>query len=535
MKKLTHFLFLLGFSFGLFAQKSEIFRVKQANRTAYGLLDHVTQDTIIPAVYNTLGFYPDSSYCYGIIEQKDHWSKWVLFKSTGEKLYEMEGGSIMSMQKNAVSFTLYRSKDHFAGLIDTLGGIIKPLSSQLIKSEGDILVVYEHHKRVLFNAFFEPILLDSFDEVQVYYDKILVEKDGKHGIIKPNGEVILPIVYGQLSLREGMIFLREFDPQNPKNWWYIIKEENSLKPIGEKYESYQLLKKEKRIKYRINGVWGIMDYAGKSMSLPSYGYIGPFQNDGTAIAAKGIDRHSQVPYHAVIIDSSGRQITGQMYISLDRQGKYIIAYSGGHRGLLNNHGDTIIPFHMDRIYPMYAGSFIMRADDNHPHPGMWGVLSSTLDTLVPFQYLYITEFHKNTIVMRKQGAKNLTAVDLKTLEPLNDNYYTGYHRGWIDDQRQELMQVSRGNKYGLVNLQWEEIIPPLYGNEMQVKGNFVRVYKGNQHRYGIYTRQGKLLIPVEYNGVSFQPDNSFKARKGKWWHYFDESGTFLRKEKLEGL
>ena len=176
-----------------------------------------------------------------------------------------------------------------------------------------------------------------------------------------------------------------------------------------------------------NGYYGLIDKHGDIVVPLIYSHIGDF-NDGLAIAYKGRARGYCGPCGA--IDKYGNIVIDFVY---DGMGSFCdglaTVYSDGKMGVVNQNGEVVIPLIYGEIAGFRDGFAIARKD------GKWGIIDNTGEVVVPFEYENIPPTY-NTANEFSEIAEDADA---------------------SGDWR--FMAESQGNKWGLVNLKGEPILP----------------------------------------------------------------------------
>ncbi|MDH6310150.1 hypothetical protein M2451_003042 [Dysgonomonas sp. PFB1-18] len=89
----------------------------------------------------------------------------------------------------------------------------------------------------------------------------------------------------------------------------------------------------------------------------------------------------------------------------------------------------------------------------------------------------------------------------------------------------------RKREYGIININNEFIIPPIYGNIHIINNNMaiVAIDKKREYKYGVLDfHLQKIIIPLIYDECSFYGNLFFVAKKGKWG-YLDLEGNEIMK------
>ncbi|MDR2410677.1 MAG: WG repeat-containing protein, partial [Bacteroidales bacterium] len=302
-----------------------------------------------------------------------------------------------------------------------------------------------------------------------------------------------------------------------------------------------------KAKVKKNGKYGYIDEQGNTVIPFEYDDIGEFI-DGKAEAKKNYT-------HGYIDEQGNELIENPLTISED----LVKGIKFGKYGIENKNGKIIFPFKYDDIGEFIDGK--AKAQKN----GKYGYIDEQGNTVIPFVYDYIEEFtagkakaiknytHGYIDEKRKQNKKN----SLVTSENSDKDDIENKKEKVIYDRR---FKAQKNEKYGYVDVQGNTVIPFVYDEigefidgKAKVKKNGKYGYideQGNEliekplnisedlvkgikfGKYGIENKNGKIILPFEYDEIGEFIDGRIKAKKNGKYGYIDEQGNELIENPL---
>ena len=364
-----------------------------------------------------------------------------------------------------------------------------------------------------------------YDEVEHCYDDIYcVKLDGKYGLVKAGGEVIIPLEYDFLS----------------GSMSYIAAEKN--------------------------GKSGHIDITGKTIIPFEYDHIFHFLDEVTIAQKNG---------KYMLIDRTGRCITKHLYDELyfgnplDFQDLGRIFHNGllnasreGKYGCINKNGEEIIPCTHEKISSLYSiiiattkdgktaffdyagrqltsyryDDYVLSYDGYSivKENGKYGCLYPNGTEFIPCKYdsiYYKTSMHdedwhylfvNGSIAVEKDGKIGFCDITGKeTIEPTYDNL-----PGWEDYESDNGIVVEKNGKYGIVRNGVEvvpcnndeipyEVLEEMDNKTCETVGTRNKIYKPTpagyfsvieeKGKYGIKNKKGKKIIPSICNDIVITP------------------------------
>lgn len=309
---------------------------------------------------------------------------------------------------------------------------------------------------------------------------------------------------------------------------------------------------ENRLPIKAGGKYGIMDEKGQIILPPTYSMIMPFENGIAKVSVS-----NSLGNNFGIIDKTGKIILPleYEYIGNFENGLALIV-KNKKVGITDAKGKVIIEPQYDKL-SIENGIIRARKGDK------WGIINPQNQTVLPFDYQYLSTFSENVALIRKNNLwgflSNQNGVLKVILEPsikadfinevrngmakVSSERYTeedGYGNknafykkngiiktngtwileqkySFIDDKifeigdKNELVLIEENNKVGYADKTGKIIVEPLYDN---IESNFSEIYyakkgvsevksQGKQgNLIGYINHEGKQVLPLEFTKVT---------------------------------
>ncbi|WP_207421541.1 WG repeat-containing protein [Desertivirga brevis] len=276
----------------------------------------------------------------------------------------------------------------------------------------------------------------KIERAELYGDLVLIKSEGKFGVLKR--KQIVPFEYDSIFVAP----LGESGNVKPRSF------SNSRKPqsliLDNSYRSISCLAVRK------DGKYGLIDSAGK--------VIFPAENDA-------VNNYETYRYYSVkkgnfygIYFTEAKVKTGIEFDRVYADGiGYVMAVKDKKAGAYNLQGKLIVPFEYDPGSIMQS-SLGLRVGKNNKK----GIISKTGATLIPPLYDDVDPFW--------EGGLN------------------------------KFMKVRSGEKYGVVNLKNEVIIPVKFEWIGEEEG-MLKVATTSPRKFGLYDKNGQVIVPASYRWI----------------------------------
>lgn len=326
-----------------------------------------------------------------------------------------------------------------------------------------------------------------------------------------------------------------------------------------------------------NGMWGLIDYKGKTLLPLEYQAIGSFHENMTWIMKDGkvgfIDKDGRVKVEPVyygarkfhngqalvytskntgrIIDTQGKTIKELPYTRIhtfkdglakvEKEGKvgyirdldyqevipciynscsavlygHVAAKKNGKYGLLDNEGHEVLPFKYAHIFMVGEDRISFQPEGSNK----FGMMDLTENIIIPVAYDFISRHSDKLIAVKKQYKYGLM--------DRNGNWVstTGLVYDDIFQQADGMSLVRIGRKRGFINEDAVLTIPAIYDFAKSFSGGLAVVK--NNDKWGCINKQGRTVIPLQYDGMGDYTEGLMPAKKGKKWGYVNEKNETI--------
>lgn len=535
MKNFIFFLFLLFEFVNVFSQNPVVFMEKREGRRYFGLKDSASSEVLVPAIWKEIHTYDFSSYMYGIgylVEGQG--ISWGLFNKYGNEIYVIRNGSILSQQKSPKSFVVHDRDRKQTALIDTMGNYMIPFQDNHIKSIGELLCMGREQRRILTSTA-QPLFPFTVEECYGNHHWLKVKKEGKYGLLHPQGGIIIPIQMDDLRVyMDSLVYTRK----DYRSTLYNLEGEPVLGP----YEQIRMEERYSRILVRNSDKWGIYSFSGEEIVPPLYPFMQVLTTRyGRTVLKVALTREKNMYKYDLddfgIIDTDGETIISphSHYSEIEWVNGVYIVRQVSRVGIFTFAGDTVLPVEPRyvRLTANRAGIIIGKGTghtrEDYIHD--CGIISTkNTDTLIPFEYGFLFPLNGQLVAAKKDG--KYFAINMFTNQRVNENEYKGYlPREYYPNSGHSLVYNGKRKK-GLVNLNWEEVVPPKYKRiELYDVGGkngekFQKIYTFKK-KYGLLSVEGRMILPIEYDRIAYQINDSITATREDIEYIFDLEGNLL--------
>ena len=353
-----------------------------------------------------------------------------------------------------------------------------------------------------------PIEYDDVSEVSFKSGTVSVALQGKHGLMSPNGDWLIP-------MQEGISFL-ECNSRSPI---IKIKKGNSL-------QLYDTLKRKLLTNRRFdeidfvaedyfiaknNGCWALIDKDGNDIirSTEKLENWSPDRKPGYYVIKSGRSRFSIITKNANTVVEPA---SGVIAIPYERP-LWLVFWNDAKRGVYSIEGEMLIPFDKWRKIACMGSSLTIATSSNDTI-----VISSTGEEI-------ITNLFKSTSIGKTDlsgyarivcdGKAGLIDGDCDFALPCL--YEDVGHFG------EGLVPAKHGGKWGFVELSGKWAVNPGFDGAREFKNGHAPVCMGG--KWGFIGKDGKPSTPFAYEDVKDVRDGHFRAKTGGKWGIFALDGT----------
>ena len=220
-------------------------------------------------------------------------------------------------------------------------------------------------------------------------------------------------------------------------------------------------------------------------------------------------------------------------------------YGSGHLGIIDEQGNTIIPFEYSEIGEFIDGK--AKARKNYHY----GVIDEQNNVIIPFEYSEIGEFidgkakvrkgydygvidEQNNIIIPFEYSEIGEFIDGKAKAGKGD--WRNKRYGYIDEQGNAIIEViqevenglligKKFEKWGIEDKNERIVIPFEYDEICEFADNKIKAKKNGN--WGYIDKQGNTIIPFEYSEIGEFVNGKAKAKKNGNWGIIDEEGNTI--------
>lgn len=407
--------------------------------------------------------------------------------------------TIICLWKNGVAIMGIRTEAGLTeGAINQQGVEVIPFRFLTIKQEQDEVWSAKKTDGIL-SLYLSSgmVLADSIDNFNVNSSGyIIIQKKCRWGVKSKKGEVLIPITYKYIQEEFPDEFLAtpfpKWQMKDIKNTTLATFDCDSLVPVAHQLYRFELNKKSGLItmdkKQLLAPVYDQIDTIANLLLLKNEGRLGLAEHTGQLLLP--------VAYDSILVDKSG----------------YIRGKLGGNWGLYDIKGKELLP-------PVFAN---LKLPSQNIIPvkgkqGLWGYVSLSGDTVLPFRYTYAGNFKNDSASVGIKG--QLVAINRSGIVVVPPQFYAQYYFGMYKME-------DTANCY---------VYPPYFHYKYADAGDgYILVKQGKDK--GVVNKAGKVIVPIDYDSI-FAPsvDTVFLVTKDFKIGTYDKYGNVLStpNEKLQ--
>ncbi len=393
--------------------------------------------------------------------------------------------------------------------------------------------------------------LEKYGQIYKYHNGYLIKKDGKYGFANFQKEVIISVVYDNLEellMSNGSsLFIGK------KNDYYGVLDIKGNTKLPFEYSKIHFQQKNQVFLLTKNDVFIVYDTNLKSIfNYPDIDYVG-LDISGLIIIGRTWYTNPQKPsYHEkirkfAVFDNMGKQLLPFEYDHIDGHNNILIIEKENTYGCLNNSLTTLLPIEYDELY-QYRGYLIAKKKDSYiifdvkqkkfisknqysyldysnkylcaKKGNSAGLISFENDTIIPFQYAYVSYLNDSLFCVRQNEKFGLVNRNNKVILPIDyDKFDFDYQsnivgftkngkKGKFGEKYHEIYEHKSLNsaKYTLFNAKNQvitddsTIVDEAYSNLEKTEFGVRFQYEGN---YGYFDFLGKIIVAPKYSNLSY--------------------------------
>ncbi len=387
----------------------------------------------------------------------------------------------------------------------------------------------------------------KYDSVSWFHNGLAeVRLDGKEGLLDAEGRTVVPCKYDSIMNlgNRGDLIAVELDGK----WGFINESGNEVIPCQYENETLWPEFSEGLAAVKKDGKWGYIDTSGNVVIPFQYAGAESFSN-GFAIVRRRFDNKRDLMYG--FIDHSGNEVVPCKYVyawDCEEPGIATVLESNWQYdlGMVDMAtGQEIIPCEYPRLW--YAGEGLILADTPD---GKTGYFDTKGNLVVPFCYSYGGSFSEGLAVVKMGGQVGFIDPTGQEVVPCDLPYTTaenldhgvsvvtrstreGIKWGLIDRNGREIVECKYdeetyippldegivsmhwNGKYGYVNIEGREIVPPQYDYTHEFSEGYGAVRLNG--KYGYVDQLGQEVTAIAYDHALDVSDGlAVVERDGKW-------------------
>ena len=376
-----------------------------------------------------------------------------------------------------------------------------------------IAISYKDTHHGLVGADGRAILMPKYRRMARLNDKLFQVSDGKkYGVIDRDDRLVVPMQYAVINELNDEYFYALTDENGGKT---DLIDKTGKVIFAQKYDFYRSASASWIVSITRNNrsKYGVIDYQDNVLIPFEYDFIEGFHDDYVARVddeVRLLDRRNQ------LIDS----FEDASYYHDDD----LAVRKNGKWGVIDKSYQTVIPFMYDSILPVEAGLFPVEKD------GKWGMVNRDNQTVVDFQYKFIFGLSDGLAAAIKDDKYGYIDQTGKVVIDFMYDNGRDFHFGLAEvanrveglDKHDESQSSL---KYGVIDKTGKFIIPPEYDSVLiPFYKNDGRIHVQLGEKYGIFNTDGKPIIDIVYNNISFFDEGRMEVSKDGKGFYIDEEG-----------
>ncbi len=392
--------------------------------------------------------------------------------------------------------------------------------------------------------------------------RFVVKKGGKQGVFNKKGEVIMPAEYDGVLLRTcGWIIARQGGKQLLFN--------EKVEPIGMPYDKFIAFNNGLALVYK-NDLCGLINMKGEELVPLKYKTYIPgnpyrFRNDSEEFLfdalpefvtenekrkAKNSERyllpgfkimsHSSNTYG--LLDEKGKTVVPSLYFfgAVHPDGYIVATFDNKTWGVIDTKHNTLYPFTADKLGEWTATRLLPVRSEKR-----WGVLRfPSGEEVIPFgeyEHIEVYDPDKELFLAKKNNLQGLINVRQEVILPFEFTYISqadhyahelslpnkkrgfwnsqnGFRSDCIYDNIQNLKDslviVRKDSLWAVLDAKNGREVIPFSTFQPEKKGAYFLMHNMYNHKrkfllYGLVTRTGKEVYPLDSVGITVFPDNTF--------------------------
>ncbi len=460
------------------------------------------------------------------------------------------------------------------GMIDRLGNNLLPKKYDGVQflegTDNQIIKLSENSPKYGLMDTLGQLLVDlAYEDIgQFRENRLAVKKGNRWGFVAPNGKEIISPKYQKIGpFSEGLAAVRF-----QRKWIFIDPAGNTVladnyRDAGNFVQGLAWVKTDQGVGFigpdgatqipfefsqafdfkngiaRVvkEGKYGLIDPQGNFILKPKFSHIAPFDENGMAIVRYG----NRVTNYG-IIDQTGQMITQQNYRKIYpfQEGRALVKHKSGY-GFIDRNGQLVIEGNYSKAANFSEGRAMVQRNNR------CGYINLAGREIIPLTYSKCLDFEGGKAVVY-EGLKKGGIIDLAGEEIIAPGinrlidfkegrglvrkdyqfYYIDESANWRDGyfERAERYQhgvavVRKNGKWGIINRNGLNVITHKYDSIEDFEKGFAKVQL--KQFVGLADLSGQLIIPPEYEYISYAGGGLFRVENGGKIGYLRKDGVWV--------
>lgn len=387
---------------------------------------------------------------------------------------------------------------------------------------------------------YDSIYMDSYRKGNVY----IVKKNGKYGTLSTDGKPVLSPKYNEILFSDSKYPVSVIREKSGDIRMIANDEE---KPYSWRPESVALYNNLAVLK--VNGKFGVVK---KDRELVPFEYDGIYYTFSKNSEPTGKAARNTLPI--VANTTSGLNV------------RYLIVQKDGKFGLIDSSGNPVYAPENDAIYyggqhPL-AGNYYLIKKGN-----LQGAFFPAIGKKLDIEYSYIYGGSTDFIEVTKNGRSGIINYQAELVVPIiyqsvMANYSWEHFlvqkdgkKGLFDKKGNEVIpaiyddinsmyqdgfenfrSVKSGDRYGIINMKNEPVIPLAFEYAGALHDMFQVVTLAPDRKHGLYDKTGKVVVPAEYRWIGSSTTEHSKLivlkKTDETWNFLDQNNKIIFPEDI---
>ena len=356
-------------------------------------------------------------------------------------------------------------------------------------------------------------------------------KDGKKGRLNDKGIESIPCEYDEIYKHNALFYVEKGDKSE---YISIKKNKKNIYDDAQELHMFTIVRK--------NGKLGVINNSGREILKCEYDEIGEKYNDGY-LGIFGFYKLNNVKKNGKwgYVDNKGRVKVKFKYDNAETfYGKFARVGSKGDWRFINKKGKEVYKFNYEDMGSLYDGSVCAKkngkwgiVDKNNKvlvdfiyedigydfgpvvvkKEGKWGIIDKKGNVIISFAYDDITRTLSKLFSVKRGGKWGL--IDNKENIIQDFKFDKELHITYQDNSKDRFICTESNGNNGILNANGKEIYPAESEDYISFRGNLASVKKNG--KYGLINREGREIYPAESEEyIWFDGDVARVKKNGKY-------------------